>query len=61
MAKAYPWLQKVHLKHMTVMDDNLVLLAELLLGFKELVLVCCDEFGTCGLAVVASRCRYMSF
>ncbi|KDP41450.1 hypothetical protein JCGZ_15857 [Jatropha curcas] len=59
MAKAYPWLEKVHLKRMTVTDDDLALLAESFLGFKELVLVCCDGFGTSGLAVVASRCRQL--
>ena len=57
-AKAYPWLEKIHLKRMSVTDDDLALLAESFLGFKELVLVCCDGFGTSGLAIVASRCRY---
>lgn len=59
MAKAYPWLEKVHLKRMTVTDDDLALLAESFLGFKELVLVCCDGFGTSGLGIVASRCRQL--
>uniref|UniRef100_A0A2C9U0P0 F-box domain-containing protein n=1 Tax=Manihot esculenta TaxID=3983 RepID=A0A2C9U0P0_MANES len=59
MAEAYPWLEKVHLKRMTVTDDDLALLAESFFGFKELVLVCCDGFGTSGLAVVASRCRHL--
>ncbi|OAY58073.1 transport inhibitor response 1-like protein [Manihot esculenta] len=59
MAKAYPWLEKVHLKRMTVTDDDLALLAESFFGFKELVLMCCDGFGTSGLAVVASRCRQL--
>ncbi|EEF48589.1 transport inhibitor response 1-like protein [Ricinus communis] len=59
MGKAYPWLEKVHLKRMTVTDDDLALLAESFSGFKELVLVCCDGFGTSGLAIVASRCRQL--
>ncbi|KAJ9166507.1 hypothetical protein P3X46_021252 [Hevea brasiliensis] len=59
MAKAYPWLEKVHLKRMTVTDEDLAVLAESFFGFKELVLVCCDGFGTNGLAVVASRCRQL--
>ncbi|PRQ21299.1 putative F-box domain, leucine-rich repeat domain, L domain-containing protein [Rosa chinensis] len=59
MAKAYPWLEKVYLKRMSVTDDDLALLAEAFPGFKDLVLVCCDGFGTSGLAVVASKCRQL--
>ncbi|PPD94938.1 hypothetical protein GOBAR_DD08041 [Gossypium barbadense] len=59
MAKAYPWLEKVHLKRMSVTDDDLATLAELFLGFKELVLVCCDGFGTSGLAIFVSKCRQL--
>ncbi|KAB5568741.1 hypothetical protein DKX38_002534 [Salix brachista] len=58
-AKAYPWLEKIHLKRMSVTDDDLALLAESFSGFKELVLVCCDGFGTSGLAAVASKCRQL--
>lgn len=57
MAKAYPCLEKVYLKRMSVTDDDLVLLAESFPCFKELVLVCCEGFGTSGLAAVASKCR----
>lgn len=56
-AKAYPWLEKVHLKRMFVTDDDLALLAESFPGFKELTLVCCEGFGTSGIAVVANKCR----
>ncbi|KAL3592274.1 hypothetical protein D5086_010914 [Populus alba] len=59
MAMTYPWLEKVHLKRMSVTDDDLALLAESFSGFKELVLVCCDGFGTSGLAIVVSRCRQL--
>lgn len=59
MAKAYPWLEKVYLKRMSVTDEDLTLLAESFPGFKELVLVCCDGFGTSGLAEVASKCRQL--
>ncbi|XP_022768410.1 transport inhibitor response 1-like protein [Durio zibethinus] len=59
MARAYPWLEKVYLKRMTVTDDDLVTLAESFSGFKELVLVCCDGFGTSGLAVFVSKCRQL--
>ena len=61
MAKAYPLLEKVYLKRMTVTDDDLVLLSESFPCFKELVLVCCEGFGTSGLAAVASRCRCYIF
>ncbi|KAJ7965777.1 transport inhibitor response 1-like protein [Quillaja saponaria] len=59
MATAYPWLEKVYLKRMSVTDDDLVLLSESFPGFKELVLVCCEGFGTSGLAVVASKCSQL--
>ncbi|KAI9106796.1 hypothetical protein K1719_022324 [Acacia pycnantha] len=59
MAKAYPWLEKVYLKRMTVTDEDLVLLSESFPCFKELVLVCCEGFGTSGLAAVAGRCRQL--
>ncbi|KAF8370036.1 hypothetical protein HHK36_003946 [Tetracentron sinense] len=59
MAAAYPWLEKVYLKRMTVSDEDLGLLAHSFPGFKELVLVCCEGFGTSGLSVVASRCRQL--
>ncbi|GLT60876.1 hypothetical protein SLA2020_336180 [Shorea laevis] len=59
MAKAYPWLEKVYLKRMSVSNDDLARLAESFPSFKELVLVCCEGFGTNGLAAVASKCRLL--
>ncbi|KAK0576978.1 hypothetical protein LWI29_026111 [Acer saccharum] len=59
MTKFYPWLEKVCLKRMSVTDDDLALLAESFLGFKELMLVCCDGFGTSGLAFIATNCRQL--
>ncbi|KAG7037616.1 Transport inhibitor response 1-like protein, partial [Cucurbita argyrosperma subsp. argyrosperma] len=59
MAKSYPWLEKIYLKRMSVTDDDLALLAESFPAFKELVLFCCEGFGTSGVAVVASRCRQL--
>ncbi|KAF7829982.1 transport inhibitor response 1-like protein [Senna tora] len=59
MAKAYPWLEKVYLKRMSVTDGDLVLLAESFPCLKELVLVCCEGFRTSGLAAVASKCRQL--
>ncbi|MBA0869145.1 hypothetical protein Goshw_023718 [Gossypium schwendimanii] len=58
-AKACPWLEKVYLKRMSVTDDDLATLAESFLGFKELVLFCCDGFGTSGLANFVSKCRQL--
>ncbi|XP_022773106.1 transport inhibitor response 1-like protein [Durio zibethinus] len=59
MAKPYPWLEKVYLKRMSVTNDDLATLAESFSGFKELVLVCCDGFGTNGLASFVSKCRQL--
>lgn len=57
MAEAYCALEKVYLKRMLVTDDDLVMLSRSFPSFKELVLVCCEGFGTSGLSVVASQCR----
>lgn len=61
MAAAYPWLEKVYLKRMFVTDQDLELLAQSFPAFKELALVCCEGFGTSGLAVIASKCRCVQF
>ncbi|CAN1340804.1 Transport inhibitor response 1-like protein [Linum perenne] len=52
-------LEKVHLKRMSVTDDDLKLLAESFPGFKELVLVCCEGFSTKGLAEIATKSRQL--
>ncbi|KAK1406723.1 hypothetical protein QVD17_38331 [Tagetes erecta] len=57
LASAYRALQKIHLKRMTVTDDDLALIASSFPDFKELVLVCCDGFGTTGLALLVTNCR----
>ncbi|KAK2992092.1 hypothetical protein RJ640_023475 [Escallonia rubra] len=59
MAGAYPGLEKVYLKRMSVTDEDLAVLARSFPQFKELALVCCEGFGTSGLAVVASHCRQL--
>ncbi|GLT74435.1 hypothetical protein SLA2020_462340 [Shorea laevis] len=59
MAKAYSCLEKVHLKRMSVTDVDLENLAKSLPGFKELVLVCCEGFGTKGLAAFVSLSRQL--
>ncbi|GAB4861325.1 Transport inhibitor response 1-like [Ancistrocladus abbreviatus] len=58
-AAAYPWLEKIHLKRMSITDDDLAQLSHSFPSIKELTLVCCDGFGTSGLAVLASRCRQL--
>ena len=57
LAAAYPWLEKLHLKRMSVTDHDLALLPHSFPSFRELVLVCCEGFGITGLAAVASNCR----
>eukprot|EP01018_Ginkgo_biloba_P005758 Gb_14175 [translate_table: standard] len=59
MQPAYPWLEKLCLKRMTLTDEDLSVLAHSFPGFKELVLVCCDGFSTTGLASIASKCRQL--
>lgn len=61
MSTAYPALEKIHLKRMSVTDDDLAVVAHSFPNFKELLLVCCDGFGTSGLAVIVSQCRYYYF
>ncbi|XP_021740310.1 transport inhibitor response 1-like protein [Chenopodium quinoa] len=58
-SQAYPWLEKIHLKRMTVTDFDLELISKSLSSLKELILVCCEAFGTSGLAVLASKCRQL--
>ncbi|KAK4803743.1 hypothetical protein SAY86_003560 [Trapa natans] len=59
MGKAYPLLERVYLKRMSLTDRDLCLLADSFTKFKDLVLVCCEGFGTSGLAAVASKCRQL--
>ncbi|KAG9144272.1 hypothetical protein Leryth_016927 [Lithospermum erythrorhizon] len=55
----YRCLEKVCLKRMSITDDDLANLAHGFPNFKELVLVCCDGFGTSGLSVLANGCRQL--
>lgn len=57
----YRTLESIHLKRMSVSDDDLAVVAHSFPNFKELVLVCCDGFGTGGLAVFVSACRSRSY
>ncbi|XAR48521.1 hypothetical protein NMG60_11031370 [Bertholletia excelsa] len=55
MSQCYRALEKVCLKRMFVRDEDLELLSRLP-NFRELVLVCCEGFGTSGLAAIVSKC-----
>uniref|UniRef100_A0A7N0VBJ4 Transport inhibitor response 1-like protein n=1 Tax=Kalanchoe fedtschenkoi TaxID=63787 RepID=A0A7N0VBJ4_KALFE len=44
---------------MSVSDYDLAVLAHSLPRFKDLTLVCCEGFGTSGLAMLASNCRQL--
>ncbi|XP_020682839.1 transport inhibitor response 1-like protein [Dendrobium catenatum] len=57
MASAYPWLQRICLKRMTVTDADLALVACSFPSFRDLCLICCDGFTTAGLAAIAENCR----
>ncbi|KAG8059365.1 hypothetical protein GUJ93_ZPchr0002g25973 [Zizania palustris] len=59
LGPAYPRLERICLKRMTVSNDDLVLIAKSFPLFKELSLVCCEGFSTHGLAAIAERCRYL--
>uniref|UniRef100_A0A7N0U167 Transport inhibitor response 1-like protein n=1 Tax=Kalanchoe fedtschenkoi TaxID=63787 RepID=A0A7N0U167_KALFE len=59
ISDAYPSLQKLYLKRMSVTDFDLALLAHSLPAFKDLTLVCCEGFGTSGLAMLATKCRQL--
>ncbi|XP_077212922.1 transport inhibitor response 1-like protein [Tasmannia lanceolata] len=59
MAGAYPWLERLCLKRMSVTDGDLTVLADGVPGFRELLLICCEGFGPAGLAVIASKCRQL--
>uniref|UniRef100_A0A1D1XNE5 Protein TRANSPORT INHIBITOR RESPONSE 1 n=1 Tax=Anthurium amnicola TaxID=1678845 RepID=A0A1D1XNE5_9ARAE len=59
-ASAYPSLQELRLKRMTVSDESLDFLARWFPGFKALSLVSCDGFSTDGLASIATSCRNLA-
>nr|UDP26492.1 transport inhibitor response 1 [Tulipa gesneriana]UDP26493.1 transport inhibitor response 1 [Tulipa gesneriana] len=59
-AAAYPFLEELRLKRMTVSDESLEFLALSFLGFKALSLTICDGFSTDGLESIASYCRNLT-
>lgn len=56
-SSAYPFLEELRLKRMTVTDESLDFLARSFPNFRALSLVTCDGFSTDGLASVAAHCR----
>ncbi|KAK9109076.1 hypothetical protein Sjap_017136 [Stephania japonica] len=59
MGAAWPGLEKVCLKRMSITDDDLKVISVSFPRFKELVLVCCEGFGPIGLADLVSKCRQL--
>lgn len=59
-ASAYPFLEELRLKRMTVTDESLDFLARSFPEFKALSLVSCDGFSTDGLATIATYCRNLT-
>ncbi|KHN08256.1 Transport inhibitor response 1-like protein [Glycine soja] len=52
-------LNKLHLKRMSLTDHDLTLLSHSLPSFQDLLLTCCEGFGTTALAALASNCRLL--
>ncbi|KAJ4975440.1 hypothetical protein NE237_000546 [Protea cynaroides] len=59
-ASAYPHLEELRLKRMTVTDESLEFLAHSFPNFKALALVSCDGFSTDGLATIATYCKNLT-
>nr|AVV48460.1 F-box protein [Bassia scoparia] len=56
-AKAYPSLEELRLKRMTISDESLEFLAMSFPKFKRISLLSCDGFSTDGLAAIATHCK----
>ncbi|XP_002981422.2 protein AUXIN SIGNALING F-BOX 3 [Selaginella moellendorffii] len=59
IVESYPWLEALRLKRMTVSDESLFMISQLLPNFRALNLVNCDGFSTEGIAAITSHCRYL--
>lgn len=59
-SKAYPFLEELQLKRMTVSDESLELISLSFPRFRVLVLTTCDGFSTDGLAAIARNCKHLS-
>lgn len=56
-ARAYPLLEELRLKRMTVSDESLEFLATSFPSFKALSLLSCDGFSTDGIEAIATHCK----
>ncbi|GAB4826860.1 hypothetical protein Ancab_033739 [Ancistrocladus abbreviatus] len=56
-ANAYPFLEELRLKRMSVSDESLEFLAMSFPNFKRLSMLSCDGFSTDGLAAIATHCK----
>ncbi|CAH9059638.1 unnamed protein product [Cuscuta europaea] len=59
-AKAYPFLEELRLKRMTVSDESLQFLATSFPGFKAISLLSCDGFSTDGIKAIATHCKNLT-
>uniref|UniRef100_A0A5B6YP62 F-box domain-containing protein n=1 Tax=Davidia involucrata TaxID=16924 RepID=A0A5B6YP62_DAVIN len=59
-ASAYPFLEELKLKRMTISDESLEFLATSFPNFKALSLLSCDGFSTDGLAAIATHCKNLT-
>lgn len=59
-ATAYPFLEELRLKRMSVSDESLEFLATSFHGFKALSLLSCDGFSTDGIKAIATHCKNLT-
>ncbi|XP_019162443.1 PREDICTED: protein TRANSPORT INHIBITOR RESPONSE 1-like [Ipomoea nil] len=59
-ARAYPLLEELRLKRMTVSDESLEFLATSFHSFKALSLLSCDGFSTDGIEAIATHCKNLT-
>lgn len=59
-ARAYPLLEELRLKRMTVSDESLEFLATSFPSFKALSLLSCDGFSTDGIEAIATHCKNLT-
>ncbi|KAH7283508.1 hypothetical protein KP509_34G010500 [Ceratopteris richardii] len=57
--KAYPNLEKLRFKRMTICDQSLQAIARNLIHFKRLTLITCDGFSSDGLASIVKHCKFL--
>ncbi|KAK9268229.1 hypothetical protein L1049_010672 [Liquidambar formosana] len=59
-ATAYPFLEELRLKRMTITDESLESLGRKFPNFKALSLLSCDGFSTDGLGAIATHCKNLT-